>query len=108
MFAHFGLHVARCVVVEEELSKNEHSLCILFVVLSFYKKKKKNADSISETFMSLSGSNKRLYWKLRNLYSYHDHLWSTDSREEEAEQCLAIDGRIISMDNFTMKYTSYL
>jgi hypothetical protein len=41
---------------------------------------KKNAGSITEIFISLSGSNKRLYWKLRYSYSYCDHFWSTDSR----------------------------
>jgi hypothetical protein len=69
---------------------------------------KKNADNISEIFMSLSGSNKRLYWNLRYSYLYHDHIWSTDSREEEAEVCLAVDGRISNMDNFNIKYASYL
>jgi len=28
--------------------------------------------------------------------------------EEKAEECLAIDGRISNVDNFNMKYASYL
>jgi hypothetical protein len=68
---------------------------------------KKSAGNIIEIFMSLSGISKKLYWKLRYSYSYHDHFWSTDSREEEAEECLAIDGRISNMDSFNTKYASY-
>jgi len=32
MIPHFGVQVARCIVVEETVLKNEHGLCIMFLV----------------------------------------------------------------------------